>query len=81
MTNKKDKDAEKAITVHKSSRSNTLLLGALVGAGAGLIGAVLLNRRAKNKDRESMITASEGVQLALLVFGLLRAISSLGDDD
>lgn len=81
MTNKNSKETEKAITTHKAVKPNTLLIGVLVGAGAGLIGALLLNRRAKNREGESMITASEGVQLALLIFGLLRAISSLGDEE
>lgn len=62
-------------------RNNKLLLGgALVGAVIGLIAAMLINRRAEKNESETAITAGEGVKLGVLVFGLLRAISSLGDD-
>ena len=72
---------KKEIEVHKKSSANTLVVGALVGAGAGLIAAMLIQRRAKKQARESMLTMSEGIQLGLLVFGLFRAISSIGDDE
>jgi hypothetical protein len=68
------------IEVHKASRANPIVIGALAGAGAGVIAAMLLHRRAKKQGRESMITASEALQLGLLVFGLFRAIAALGDD-
>jgi gas vesicle protein len=60
--------------------SRLLLGGALVGAVIGLIAAMLINRRAENNESETAITAGEGIKLGVLVFGLLRAISSLGDD-
>jgi hypothetical protein len=69
------------IEVRKASPANPIVIGALAGAGAGVIAAMLLRRRAKKQDRESMITATEAVQLGLLVFGLFRAIAALGDDD
>jgi gas vesicle protein len=72
---------KKEIEVHKKSSTNTLLVGALMGAGAGLVAAMLIQRRAKKQERESMLTVSEGIQLGLLIFGLFRAISSLGDSD
>lgn len=61
---------------------NTKLLlgGALIGAIIGLVAAMLIGRRAEKNESETAITASEGVKLGVLVFGLLRAISSLGDD-
>jgi hypothetical protein len=55
-------------------------LGTLIGAATGLLAALLLNRRAEKDERESAITTGEGLKLGVLVFGLLRAISSLGDD-
>jgi gas vesicle protein len=62
-------------------KNNRLLLGgALLGALIGLVAAMLLNRRAERNESESAITAGEGIKLGVLVFGLLRAISSLGDD-
>lgn len=61
---------------------NTRLLlgGALIGALTGLIAAMLINRRAEKNNSETAITAGEGIKLGVLVFGLLRAIASLGDD-
>ncbi len=63
-----------------TNRGSNLLFGVLIGAGAGLIAAILLNRRASKKGRQNSLTPSEGMQLGLLIFGLLKAISSLGDD-
>jgi gas vesicle protein len=62
------------------NKSRTILLGALIGAFTGLIAAVLLTRRAEKNERETAITTGEGLKLGVLVFGLLRAIASLGDD-
>lgn len=61
-------------------KSRTIILGALIGAVTGLIAAMLLNRRAEKNERETAITTGEGLKLGALVFGLLRAIASLGDD-
>lgn len=60
--------------------SRLLVGGALLGALIGLVAAMLLNRRAERNQSENAITAGEGIKLGVLVFGLLRAISSLGDD-
>jgi gas vesicle protein len=62
------------------NKSRTIILGALIGAITGLVAAMLLNRRAEKKELETAITPGEGLKLGVLVFGLLRAISSLGDD-
>jgi hypothetical protein len=45
-----------------------------------LIAAALLNRRADSKEAGTALTTGEGVKIGALVFGLLRAIASLGDD-
>ncbi|GAB4455343.1 MAG: hypothetical protein Kow0070_22940 [Anaerolineales bacterium] len=62
------------------NRNKTLLFGAVIGAVTGLIAASLLNRRAEKNERETALTAGEGIKLGVLVLGLLRAIASLGDD-
>lgn len=62
------------------NRNKTLFFGAVIGAVTGLIAASLLNRRAEKQERETAITAGEGIKLGVLVLGLLRAIASLGDD-
>ena len=51
-----------------------------VDGGTGVVAAVLLTRRAEKNENETAITAGEGIKLGVLVFGLLRAIASLGDD-
>ncbi len=67
------------IVVRSSWKTRTILGGALIGACAGIVAAYLLTRRADKQGRESAITPGEGVQLGMLVFGLLRTIGSLGD--
>ncbi|HAV78759.1 MAG TPA: hypothetical protein DCX53_15525 [Anaerolineae bacterium] len=62
------------------NKSKTLFFGALIGAVTGLIAATLLNRNAEKNEKESAITTGEGMKLGVLVFGLLRAIASLGDE-
>ncbi len=62
------------------NNSRTLLFGTLIGAVTGLVAAMLLTRRAEKNERETAITTGEGLKLGVLVFGLLRAIASLGDD-
>lgn len=60
--------------------SRVLLSGVMIGAITGLIAAMLINRRAEKNESETAITAGEGIKLGVLIFGLLRAIASLGDD-
>ena len=62
------------------NKGRTLFYGALIGAATGLVAAMLLNRRAEKSERETAITAGEGLKLGVLVLGLLRAIGSLADD-
>jgi gas vesicle protein len=63
------------------NRGRTILFGVLIGAATGLVAAMLLNRRAGKDERTTAITAGEGLKVGVLVFGLLRAIASLGDDE
>jgi hypothetical protein len=63
------------------NKNRVIFAGALIGAVTGLIAALLLTRRAERDERDTAITAGEGLKLGVLVFGLLRAIASLGDDE
>lgn len=63
-----------------SNNTRVILGGALIGAITGLVAALLLTRRAEKNERETALTAGEGIKLGVLVFGLLRAIASLGDE-
>jgi hypothetical protein len=52
------------------------VVGALVGVGA----AYLLAKRADQKGTPLAITPGKGVQLGVLLAGLMRSILSLGED-
>jgi len=62
------------------NKNRIIFFGALIGAATGLAAALLLTRRAEKNERETAITSGEGLKLGVLIFGLLRAIASLGDD-
>jgi hypothetical protein len=63
-----------------NNNNKIIIGGALIGAITGLIAAVLLTRRAERTGSETALTTGEGMKLGVLVFGLLRAIASLGDE-
>lgn len=62
------------------NQNRTLLFGALIGAATGLVAAMILQRRAEKTGTEISLATGEGIQLGVMVLGLLRAISSLGDE-
>ncbi|HVF25367.1 MAG TPA: hypothetical protein VNA23_05725 [Anaerolineales bacterium] len=62
------------------NQNRILLFGALIGAGTGLVAAMILQRRAEQTGTEINLATGEGIQLGVMVLGLLRAISSLGDE-
>jgi len=62
------------------NKNRIIFFGAAIGAVTGLVAALLLTRRAEKNERETAITSGEGLKLGVLIFGLLRAIASLGDD-
>ena len=62
------------------NQNRILLFGALIGAFTGLVAAILLQRRAEKTGTEISLSTGEGIQLGVMIMGLLRAISSLGDE-
>jgi nitrate reductase gamma subunit len=58
----------------------TLVIGGVLGMLTGLGAAYLLTRRAEQKGTQLAITPTKGVQLGVLLAGLLRSILSLGED-
>jgi hypothetical protein len=64
-----------------SNKGRILIFGALIGAATGLVAAMLLNRRTTEDEKGTAITTGEGLKLGVMVFGLLRAIASLGEDE
>jgi gas vesicle protein len=63
------------------NRATTIFFGVVIGAATGLVAALLLDSRATRDERSTAITAGEGLQLGVMVFGLLRTIASLGDSE
>ena len=55
--------------------------GAALGALTGLGAAYLLVQQTKRKGVLPDLNASEGIRLALLLFGLLRSVAMLGSND
>jgi len=64
-----------------SQNNKVLLFGALIGAATGLVAALMLQRRAEKTGTEVAISTGEGIQLGVMIMGLLRAISALGDNE
>ena len=64
----------------QSWKIRTLVVGGVLGLLAGLTGAYLLTKRAEQKGTPLAITPGKGVQLGVLLAGLLRSILSLGED-
>jgi hypothetical protein len=57
-----------------------LLIGGVIGALVGVGAAFLLTKRAEQKGQSLTMTPAKGVQLGVMVAGLLRSILSLGED-
>ena len=62
-------------------RSKVLLIGALAGAATGLVAAMMLQRRAERTGTEISLSTGEGIQLGMMVLGLVRSIAALADRD
>jgi nitrate reductase gamma subunit len=65
---------------NESWKIQTLVIGGVLGMLVGLGGAYLLTKRAEQKGTQLSITPGKGVQLGVLMAGLLRSILSLGED-
>ncbi len=57
-----------------------IVIGGLIGALVGMGAAYLLTKRAEQKGQSLAITPVKGVQLGVMLAGLLRSILSLGED-
>ena len=62
-------------------RNKILVIGALAGAATGLVAAMMLQRRAERMGTEVSLSTGEGIQLGMLVLGLVRAVAALADKD
>jgi nitrate reductase gamma subunit len=63
-----------------SWKIQTLVIGGVLGMLVGIGGAYLLTKRAEQKGTQLEITPGQGIQLGVLLAGLLRSIFSLGED-
>jgi len=61
--------------------NRVLLFGALIGAVTGLVAAMMLQRRAERTGNEITLSTGEGIQLGVMIMGLLRAIAALADKE
>jgi len=66
--------------VDNTWKARTLVVGAVLGALTGLGAAYLLTKRAEQKGQPLAITPGKGVQLGVMLAGLLRSILTLGED-
>jgi hypothetical protein len=59
----------------------TLAVGGALGALVGLAGAFMLVQNAEKRNVQKLsISSGEGFRLGVLIFGLLRQISTLHED-
>lgn len=61
--------------------NRVLLLGALIGAVTGLVAALMLQRRAERTGTDITLSTGEGIQIGMMVLGLIRAVAGLADRD
>ena len=54
-----------------------LVIGGVLGGLVGLAGAYLLAQNAQKEGKTVQISTGEAVRLAVLIFGLLRSVSTL----
>lgn len=73
-----------AITIEEqpdeSWKVKTMMIGGLLGALVGVGAAFLLTKRAEQSGTPLSITPRKGVQLGVMLAGLLRSILTLGED-
>jgi hypothetical protein len=67
--------------ISRSRKSDTLILGAIIGMLTGIGAAYLLVKRADKTGDEVSVTTGEGLRLGFIILGLLRSIAAYGDDD
>jgi gas vesicle protein len=59
-------------------KTQTILIGTVVGAVTGALAGLLLIKRAEQNQQAPNITASDSVKIGMGAMGLVRMISDLG---
>jgi hypothetical protein len=60
-------------------KNKVLVLGGVIGGLVGVGAAYLLVQRAEREGTEVELGTGEGIRLGLMVLGMLRQVSRLGD--
>ena len=60
-------------------RTRIMIIGGVLGALVGLGAAYLFVQRADKESHELKLSTGEGMRLGMLVLGMLRQVSRLGD--
>jgi phage protein U len=63
------------------NNNRILIFGALIGAVTGLVAAMMLQRRAEKTGTEVTLSTGDGIQIGMMVLGLVRAIAGLADKE
>ena len=58
-------------------KRNALLIGGVIGALVGVMAAGILVREAEENESETALTPARGMQIGMLVLGLLRQLSKV----
>jgi hypothetical protein len=65
--------------IDTSWKTKVLLIGGVVGLLTGLGAAYLLVQRANRDETKPVLNTVEGLKLGLLVLGMLRQVTQLGE--
>ena len=60
-------------------KNKTMLIGAIAGLVAGLVGAYIVVQRAERENTLPKIGPGDGVKIGLGILGVLRLVADLGD--
>jgi hypothetical protein len=61
----------------KNWKRNAMFVGGVIGALVGVIAANMLVKEAEENENEKALTPARGMQIGMLVLGLLRQITNL----
>ncbi len=65
----------------RGNKNQVLAISAVLGAVLGLAAGVVLLKRVEDQEDRPPLTAGEGVSLGLLLLGVFRQLSRLGEED
>ena len=72
-------ESEKTLFEDENWKRKVMLAGGAVGLLVGLGAAYLLVQRSEREGSKPVLNLVEGIKLGLLVLGLLRQVSQLGE--